>query len=111
VDRATKSALTAAALQYRAQHSGPPWSGPLRVEVGFSFKRPARGKYAQPIGSATPDVDNLAKFALDSLELAGVIENDSHVCELIARKVYSAEDLTVVRVEELRDQSSQQDPE
>jgi Holliday junction resolvase RusA-like endonuclease len=58
----------------------------LKVKALFMFKRPARPKYAKPIGP--PDVDNLAKAVKDALKgLAW--DDDAQVCSLIAEKDYS----------------------
>lgn len=70
--------------------------GPVRIDLTFEFARPqshrrARGalKDTAPLFHvSTPDVDNLAKLALDAMN-GRFYRDDSQVVELTARKVYT----------------------
>lgn len=65
---------------------------PIGVEVTFTKPRPKSVRRAWPSVRGTDDVDKLARTLLDALEDAGIVANDSQVCELIARKVYPRPD-------------------
>ena len=38
-----------------------------------------------------PDIDNLMKGFMDALEQAGIIKNDSQICNVIMKKVYTTQ--------------------
>jgi len=65
-----------------------PIDGPLSVELMFYFKLPKSKRITQRHVSR-PDVDNLAKPVLDSMQKGGLIYNDSQICELKLSKYYS----------------------
>lgn len=85
----------------------PPLTGPVRVELWFSFSRP-RGHFGRrgllpsaPAGHAVrPDCDKLARSALDALTEAGVWRDDAQVAELVATKAYAERAALRVRVTE-----------
>lgn len=76
---------------------------PVGIECTFTLERPAyhygtgrnaghlKEQYvdAHPTGALTGDVDKLARAVLDSLQRAGVLDNDAQVVELVARKAYA----------------------
>lgn len=78
VESAAKAAL---------QHSGRA-AGPLRVKMLFRMPTAAASRHGAP-HTAVPDIDNLAKLALDSMMRAGLIGDDSCVTDLQAVKVWS----------------------
>lgn len=49
-----------------------------------------------------PDIDNLQKFVLDCLNKI-VFEDDSQVCEIFAKKIYSSQPGTLIRLVALAD--------
>ena len=66
------------------------WStpdGPISVSLTFLLPRPQRPKNPLPI--TPPDIDKLARAALDGLTNAGAYADDKQVTELVARKQYA----------------------
>ncbi len=88
----------------------PPLTGPVRVELWFSFARP-RGHFGRrgllpsaPAGHAVrPDCDKLARGAIDALTEAGLWRDDAQVAELVATKAYAERSGLRVRVIEAAD--------
>lgn len=74
-----RSEVIAAAKQ---DFAGPPFDGPLKVEIKFVFPRPASARKAQHYKVSKPDVDKLARAVMDALTLARVIVDDSRVAYL-----------------------------
>lgn len=68
------------------QHWTPYTEGPLRVDVVFTMKEPARPKYHLP--AVRPDADKLARAVLDALTDAHVWGDDSQVVDLRVKKTY-----------------------
>lgn len=68
---------------------------PYRVQLTFCFRRPGRPSWDWP---SRVDVDKAVRAALDGLVRGGLLEDDRHVTELVARKQWSAglEHLAVV---------------
>jgi Holliday junction resolvase RusA-like endonuclease len=65
---------------------------PLKLELHFLFKRPKnkKGKGTQPEAKTTkPDIDNLTKTIMDTLQDAGIIKDDKCIIEIHARKWYA----------------------
>jgi Holliday junction resolvase RusA-like endonuclease len=71
----------------------PPLDGPIRATYWFYFVPPAsvskKRLTACPYKETGADIDNLAKQLSDVLERGGFIRNDSRICWLEMRKVYS----------------------
>jgi Holliday junction resolvase RusA-like endonuclease len=71
-----------------------PLSGPIRVDIAFYFKRPARLMRRKDPDDAIwcteerNDRDNCDKAVLDALVHAGIIEDDGLVCDGALRKFY-----------------------
>ena len=78
----------AAVLQLKNQYKAPPIKGALEVEVLVLSTRPkskTRKKTEDvriPRFKARGDLDNQLKTVLDSMEEAGVIENDSQIYKI-----------------------------
>lgn len=94
--KATRDAEKSFAQCVKIRAPDKPLSGPLAIEVTFMMEAPKSWPKWKRLAAiegrlrhvSRPDVDNLAKLAKDSLN--GILWNDdSQVCELIARKVYS----------------------
>ena len=74
--------------------------GPLQIELEFYFKRPKNhyrsGKFSNQLKknisgnykTNKPDLDNLTKLVLDSLENCGFFRNDSQIASIVADKYY-----------------------
>ena len=86
-----------------------PLTGPVRVSAVFTFARPkshyGTGRNCDRLKDSAPefhtqpaDVDKLARLLLDSLEMAGVVRNDSQVWTLDAVKMWGRDDSTHVIV-------------
>jgi len=73
-----------------------PFEGPVEVELGFMFARPA--SHLRVDGSlrpsarvhhlGKPDLDNLAKAVLDALTALGFWRDDAQVIRLLVTKAY-----------------------
>lgn len=59
---------------------------PYRVELTFYFAPPARASHPYP---SQLDVDKCARAVLDGLVQGGLLEDDRHVVELVARKTWA----------------------
>jgi Holliday junction resolvase RusA-like endonuclease len=83
-------------IMFASVHQGPPLDGPVYVEIRAVFARPKRLVWkSKPMLPAwhvsRPDVDNVGKSALDSLN--GIAwRDDSQVCWIVVRKVYASGD-------------------
>ena len=69
---------------------GEAFAGPVTVEVDFYFTHPKTGK-RRPTHSVKPDIDKLLRSTFDALKDAGVFEDDSRICSVVARKHYANE--------------------
>ena len=66
------------------------FAGAVTVEVDFYFVHPKTGK-RRPTHSVKPDIDKLLRSTFDALKDAGVYEDDSRICSVVARKHYANE--------------------
>lgn len=76
-----------------------PWDEPVRVWLTDYRLKPKSVKRAWP--STKPDLDKIVRATLDALTQAGVIRDDSRVCEIEAYKCYAKEphlELCVYRI-------------
>ena len=64
-----------------------PIDAPTAVHMDFHLPKPKRPRYNVP--AVKPDADKLARSILDSLEQAGILNNDSRVTHLTATKHYA----------------------
>ena len=69
---------------------GEAFAGPVTVEVDFYFTHPKTGK-RRASHSVKPDIDKLLRSTFDALKDAGVFEDDSRICSVVARKHYANE--------------------
>ena len=105
VHAAPKSAVwrAVAAQQMAAEWGGkPPWSAMCGVTVTAYMPRPKSrpkdvSKEAWKFGSAIgrtqkPDIDNIAKAALDAIVQAGIIADDTQVVRLLAFRLMCGTD-------------------
>ena len=72
-----------------------PISQPCQVELQFMFPRPIRLKTKSAPGGLVPhqvrpDLDNLVKMVLDTMQTTGWISDDKIVARIAAEKVYAA---------------------
>lgn len=73
-------------IMAKVQHKGEPLKGALSVVIVFFIKKPKSVKREYP--TVKPDVDNLCKSALDSLN--GIaFDDDSQIIEINASKKYN----------------------
>lgn len=74
----------------RSKWDGPPLDEAVWVTLLAVLPRPKRlGVGATPLHTARPDVDNLAKAALDAITAAGVLRDDCLVTTLEVSKLYA----------------------
>ena len=76
--------------EYGGFGQGEAFAGPVTVEVDFYFIHPKTGK-RRPAHSVKPDIDKLCRSTFDALKDAGVYEDDSRICSVVARKHYANE--------------------
>lgn len=86
-----------------AQASGLSYGGIVAVQVIFYMPRP-KSHYGSRKGqpylkdtapsypSGKPDIDKLLRSTFDALTTSGIIEDDSRIVEVFARKLYERED-------------------
>jgi Holliday junction resolvase RusA-like endonuclease len=103
--RAWKAAVETAA-RATARHA---WmAGPCRVSCWFYRPTAKAERWGRP-HTARPDSDNLAKMALDCLELAGALPGgDARVAELVTRKLWARAGGAVIEVRPWRAESGAQ---
>jgi crossover junction endodeoxyribonuclease RusA len=75
----------------RGAYRGPPWAGPVQLELTFSFRPPKRAGANYPQLKATkPDLDKLVRACLDAL--TGIVWlDDAQVYAIDARKLQSSD--------------------
>ena len=86
-------------LQADIMKPGKPLEGSLKINLKFYFKRPKNhyrtGKFSKLLKenirgnykANSPDLDNLVKLCLDSIEGA-YFKNDSQIASIVAEKYY-----------------------
>ena len=77
-------------LLVRKAIGGRPFSGAVAVMLVFHLRPPREIPRGRVAPTVRPDVDKLARAALDGLTAAGVWGDDAQVVHLTARKVYAA---------------------
>lgn len=68
-----------------------PMTGAVSLTAIFFMPRPKSVKRSLP--AVKPDLDKLIRAIGDSATKAGVIQDDSQICEIVAHKVYEGDDL------------------
>lgn len=91
-DKKVKANAGALAMLLRGHAPSEPWTGPVACELVFGFPFHNReSAFARDAGWAwadtKPDVDNLTKQALDTLQACGFFVNDSQVAQLVVTKL------------------------
>lgn len=66
---------------------GRTFDGPLEVELTFHLPKPQKPRWVWP--AVKPDIDKLARGALDGLTEGGLIADDARVVSLHVTKVYA----------------------
>lgn len=85
-----RQAVETAARDWQAEHPQQLLDEPLRVDITFWLPRPASAPKRRVWPDRKPDVDKLARHALDAL--TGTIWlDDARVCELHVRKRYAVD--------------------
>jgi Holliday junction resolvase RusA-like endonuclease len=92
--------MTAATALARAQWTGAPMEGPVRVQVTTVHRRPKSRSKSIPapvwaegrrVASVrTPDADNAGGAVLDALKKAGVMGDDCQVADLRVKQWWGA---------------------
>ena len=80
-----------------------PWAGPIACEIVFGLPFHKQEKVlTRGVGRAwadtKPDIDNLTKQVLDTLQACGFFTNDSQVCRLVVTKVRMSVPVTHIRL-------------
>lgn len=102
-------------LMRRDWAGADPLRGPLVVNMLFDMPRPkshyGTGRNANKLKKSAPvehtqapDIDKLARLVLDSLQVAGVINDDAQVCYLWANKQWQKDGKTIITITDNRDE-------
>jgi crossover junction endodeoxyribonuclease RusA len=79
-------------VAWAAREAGVRLAGPVSVTMVFTMPKPQSApKRLRTWPSKKPDIDKLVRPVLDSLTVAGAIEDDARVVYLLAAKVYPGE--------------------
>ncbi|HSL51996.1 MAG TPA: RusA family crossover junction endodeoxyribonuclease [Candidatus Deferrimicrobiaceae bacterium] len=93
---------TEVALRAMRDSLGKPrasFSGPVYVDLTFTFRRPKVTEFDFPTAPNIGDVDKLCRTALDALTKAGVIEDDRFVAQIRDPvKLWAPADSTIIKV-------------
>jgi Holliday junction resolvase RusA-like endonuclease len=89
----------AIALAAREQIGSTGFSGPVNLEVIFNFKGTKKGVCSYRI--ERPDIDNLLKSVQDALVDCGILEDDSQIVFLTAKKINGGVPGTLVQIGEI----------
>ena len=84
-----------AAVVLRSSIGTPMLDQPLKLEVVAYFKRPSnlcrkKDSWRRIPHTKKPDADNILKNAADALVRAGVVIDDSVICQMTCTKYYTA---------------------
>lgn len=91
--------IKAIALDYVRNHKIQPLKGALKAEIIFYFVKPKSVKN-RPFPSIKPDVDNLCKLHIDSLNNI-LYKDDSQIIDLHAVKLYGHRFQVKMKLEEI----------
>lgn len=91
--------------------SQEPLEGPLRLELTFAYVLPKKTSKKQrealqgAYRDSKPDLSNLIKFVEDALN--GILwKDDAQIGEIVARKIFSSEEYTLLECSSLSHQPS-----
>ena len=77
------------------------FTGPLYVDITF-YIRPSKSKKRDLTHHAIkPDIDNLAKFILDTIVKNGMLSDDKIICQLSCQKKWDLNPRTEIIIKEL----------
>ena len=92
-------------LYLQRQHGKEPlFEGPLSLDITFHFRTPAlkRERHVHGWHFCRPDIDNLGKLCMDSINSCGSIwHDDAQVSEIIMRKNYNKIAELIITIKEL----------
>ena len=96
---AWREAVADAARRWLAEHGRPaPIDEPISVVLGFRLPRPASAPKRVTVPMRKPDLDKLARHALDSL--SGLIySDDARIVVLVATKAFAENEPPGVRIQ------------
>jgi Holliday junction resolvase RusA-like endonuclease len=104
---AAKASATLQAI-FEQKRPETPICGPLELHLYWTWQHPKKSNGGpnpakfEPLPKTTrPDLDNLAKLALDAMTRAGYWHDDSQVVRLVTEKWYSDMPGIAVRVEQI----------
>jgi Holliday junction resolvase RusA-like endonuclease len=67
-----------------------PLDGPVTLVADFYLAKPKSTRFPQaPIGHGSGDADKFTRMIGDAMQNAGVVTDDSRICEIHARKLYA----------------------
>lgn len=81
------------ALLLKSVAHGQKFTGPVKLVVDFDFGKDETRIYIEPLLDTSyylpsrPDTDNLVKQICEAMQDSGIVEDDSQVAVLIARKI------------------------
>lgn len=73
---------------YEQRNGGPPFDGPLYVQMVFTVLRPKSAPKRRHYPDGKPDLSKLVRSTEDALTDAGVIVSDARIVRLVAVKVF-----------------------
>lgn len=92
-------------LLLNSQHGGEPeFQGPLAIDMVFHMKIPTlkAKRKAHGYHMVRPDIDNLIKLILDSInDCNSIWHDDAMVSMITAKKIYDGKPKTVIKISEL----------
>ena len=105
-DKQKKEKLAVGLYLVNQHGSADKFIGPLKITITFFMKSPKSIKDRNTDNSkhcyTTPDLDNLCKFLMDSINDTDTIwEDDKQVAHIIAEKIYDKLPRTVITIEQL----------
>ena len=103
-DKQTREKLAYGLILSKQHGTDPQFEGPLLIDIQFHMKIPALIKYREKHGYHyhRPDLDNLIKFVLDTINNVGCIwKDDGQVAQIISQKIFIKEPKLIITISEL----------